>query len=69
MGKMLVSCLFCTEIAKLILYSFITLMMEAVRTSVTLVCFNEATKRCIPEGSNLQKLYCGRVGFSVDLYL
>jgi hypothetical protein len=34
--------------------AFITLMMEAVRTSETLVYSNKTTWRYIPEGSNLQ---------------
>jgi hypothetical protein len=32
---------------------FITLMMEAVRTSETSICSSETTRRCIPEGSHL----------------
>jgi hypothetical protein len=41
-------------------YGFITMMMEAVRTSETSVYFNETTRRYIPEGCHLQvklKLY------------
>jgi hypothetical protein len=34
---------------------FIALMMEAVRTSETLVYSSETTRRYIPEGSHLQK--------------
>jgi hypothetical protein len=36
-----------------IMRAMIALMMETVRISETLVCFNETTWRYIPEGSNL----------------
>jgi hypothetical protein len=34
--------------------AFFALMTEAVRTSETSVYFNEATRRCIPEGCHHQ---------------
>jgi hypothetical protein len=37
-------------------HPFITLMMEAVRTSETSVCFNEITRRYVPEDFLLQKM-------------
>jgi hypothetical protein len=33
--------------------SFIALVMEAVRAFETFVCYNETTRRNIPEGSNI----------------